>query len=157
LSGLSDPTSSTGQDGDFYINRSTGYLFGPKEDNQWPAGISLLVPGPPGEPGPPKSITIDSPRLGDEFTLFYTQHPTSFTQVLGLVRGISASVAFELRYSSDRSSAGVLATTPITVTNTTTGQLAVVQNMPIPANNFLWVKVTQVSGTVQELNISVEI
>lgn len=113
--------------------------------------------GPAGVPGPPKAITIAQPKPNDQFTLFYTQQSTVLTQVLAVVRGVSANVGFELRYGSDRSAVGTLATVPENVTNTTTGEPIAIQNMPIPADNFLWIAVTSVSGQVEELNVSVEI
>lgn len=42
LSGSTDPTSSTGTDGDWYINTTTKQLFGPK-GSSWGAGITLGV------------------------------------------------------------------------------------------------------------------
>lgn len=113
--------------------------------------------GDSGSPGPPKSITIAQPKPGDQFTLLYTQVATTFTQVIALVRGISASAAFELRYGADRSSAGTLATVPLTVSNVTTGELAEIQNMPIPANNYVWIVVTSVTSQTEELNVSIEV
>jgi hypothetical protein len=122
--------------------------------------VEVLVPGPQGgkgEPGPPKAITIAQPRFGDEFTLFYTQFPTTITQVLGVVRGINPSATMELRYDSNRAAAGTLATVPAAITSVTTGQAVTIQNMPIPADRYVWIKVTSVEGTVIELNVSVEL
>ena len=114
--------------------------------------------GPAGQAGPPKSLTIALPVAGDEVTLFNTQIDTTLTSVIGVVRGTSSpSVTLEFRYGADRSAAGTLATTSTTLTNTTTGQLLTVQNMPIPANQFFWVKVTAVSGSVNEVNVSVKV
>jgi hypothetical protein len=113
--------------------------------------------GPKGDPGPPKSITIAQPKPNDQFTLFFTQYETTLTQVIALVRGDTPSVTFELRYGQNRSLAGTLATAPSAVTNTTTGQIISIQNTPIPADNFLWILVTAVSGQVEEFNVSVEI
>jgi hypothetical protein len=48
--GTANPTSSTGVDGDFYINTTTHTLFGPKASGAWPTGISLV--GPAGAAGP---------------------------------------------------------------------------------------------------------
>ena len=42
LSGSTDPTSSTGTSGDWYINTTTKELFGPK-GSSWGAGITLGV------------------------------------------------------------------------------------------------------------------
>ena len=132
--------------------------------------VKVVTPGPQGPTGPtgatgatgpagpPKSITIALPQVGDEFTLFNTQYSTTLTSVVGVVRGSpSPSVTLELRYAADRSTAGTLATASTTVTSTTTGDTFTIQNMPIPANQFLWVKITAVSGSVQEVSISVKV
>ncbi|CAG9184540.1 hypothetical protein LMG23992_05261 [Cupriavidus laharis] len=49
LSGTSDPGPDIGKDGDFYLNTTTGMLFGPKANGAWPAGVS--VAGPAGATG----------------------------------------------------------------------------------------------------------
>jgi len=49
LNGTSNPTGSVGKDGDFYINKTTTTLFGPKAGGVWPSGVSLI--------GPPVSTT----------------------------------------------------------------------------------------------------
>jgi len=48
-SGASDPTATIGKDGDFYINLSTGALFGPKKVGKW--GIGLILSGDAGKDG----------------------------------------------------------------------------------------------------------
>lgn len=40
-SGTTDPSATTGAIGDFYINLTTGLLFGPKTDGGWGTGVSL--------------------------------------------------------------------------------------------------------------------
>ncbi|KYK43426.1 hypothetical protein A1D31_18585 [Bradyrhizobium liaoningense] len=49
LYGPVDPVNSDGVNGDFYINTTTHFMFGPKAANVWPAGTSLI--GPQGVPG----------------------------------------------------------------------------------------------------------
>jgi hypothetical protein len=52
LYGDVDPTTE-GADGDFYINKTTWVIFGPKGADAWPNGVSLVGPiGPDGPPGP---------------------------------------------------------------------------------------------------------
>jgi hypothetical protein len=52
LYGSVDPTSSTGVDGQFYINTSSNTFFGPRSSGTWPAGIPILGPtGPTGATG----------------------------------------------------------------------------------------------------------
>ncbi|AYL96423.1 hypothetical protein [Mucilaginibacter celer] len=45
LNGTVNPANSLGTDGDFYINTSSYYLFGPKAAGLWGTGISLIVSG----------------------------------------------------------------------------------------------------------------
>jgi hypothetical protein len=59
LNGTTDPLTSTGNDGDFYINTATNFLFGPKAAGAWPTGVSLIgatgatgPQGPTGSQGP---------------------------------------------------------------------------------------------------------
>jgi hypothetical protein len=47
--GITDPATSTGVDGDFYINTATNTLFGPKANGAWPTVLSLV--GPTGATG----------------------------------------------------------------------------------------------------------
>lgn len=103
----------------------------------------------------PRSITIVQPQVNDSFTLFRTSRQTTITSVTGLVQGSTPSVTYELRYASDRSTVGTLATNSATVTNTTTGSAATVVNQPIPSGRYVWIEVTAVSGTVDEFNVSI--
>ncbi|MFL3001158.1 MAG: hypothetical protein ACJZ0Y_03195 [Cytophagales bacterium] len=66
LSGTSDPGSSDGVDGDFYINTATSKIFGPKASSNWPSGISLLgATGDAGAKGD-KGDTGDAGAKGDK-------------------------------------------------------------------------------------------
>lgn len=103
----------------------------------------------------PRSATIAGPKANDNFTLFRTDVETTISSVNALVSGTSPSVTYEIRYSLNRTSAGTLAIAPATTTNTTTGSAATVQNQPIPANAYVWLVITAVSGTVGELNVTI--
>jgi hypothetical protein len=48
-SGITDPESTTGTTGDFYLNKTTGLLYGPKTSSGWGTGFSLA--GPAGATG----------------------------------------------------------------------------------------------------------
>lgn len=62
LSGLVDPGPGDGADGDFWINITSWYFFGPKAAGVWPAGVSLV--GPPGAPGAPGADGVGVPAGG---------------------------------------------------------------------------------------------
>jgi hypothetical protein len=47
--GTNDPVATDGTDGDFWINTTTHFIFGPKASGAWPAGTSLV--GPAGSGG----------------------------------------------------------------------------------------------------------
>src|SRR5690606_25110230 len=53
LAGAGAPSPGTGRDGDYYLDRSTSILYGPKAAGVWPTpGLSLLgLTGPPGSDG----------------------------------------------------------------------------------------------------------
>lgn len=107
--------------------------------------------------GAPKSITIANPVAGDNFTLFRTEVATTLSKVYAVVRGSSPSVTFVLKSDPDRSSAGTAATVSEAITNTTTGEEVAIINQPIGSGRYVWLEVTAVSGSVTELNVSVEI
>lgn len=44
LYGAADPVAGTGANGDFYINTTSHFIFGPKASGAWPAGTSLVGP-----------------------------------------------------------------------------------------------------------------
>jgi len=64
LNGTVNPTTQ-GVDGDFYINTTTSFIFGPKAGGVWPAGVALV--GPAGPAGPLDILTdvvITTPLVG---------------------------------------------------------------------------------------------
>jgi hypothetical protein len=103
----------------------------------------------------PRSITIAGPKSGDNFTLFRTDVETTISTVTALVSGTGPSVTYEIRYATNRTSAGTLATVSETVTNSTVGDPAAIQNQPIPANSYVWLVITAVAGTVGEMNVTI--
>lgn len=118
------------------------------------AVVELQTAGPQGPAAPslPRSITIAGPLADDSFTFFRTVAETNISSATGLVS--NGSVQYELRYGADRMTVGTLAAID-TVTNTTTGNAATLQNQPVPAGVYVWVKILAVSGTVNEFNVSI--
>jgi hypothetical protein len=63
LNGNSNPLTTTGANGDFYINTATNTLFGPKASGAWPTGVSLVGPtGATGAQGPQGVQGIAGPQ-----------------------------------------------------------------------------------------------
>lgn len=57
LSGEGAPVEAEGVEGDFYLDRVTAHLYGPKGAEKWPGGFTSLV-GPEGKEGPPGSSEL---------------------------------------------------------------------------------------------------
>lgn len=52
LNGTVNPTGGVGANGDFYINTTSNFIFGPKASGTWPSGVSITGPaGPTGSAG----------------------------------------------------------------------------------------------------------
>lgn len=66
LYGDANPTAGQGVDGNFFINTTSHFIFGPKAGGAWPAGASLIGPqGPIGPAGAAAAVvTADSPPAG---------------------------------------------------------------------------------------------
>jgi hypothetical protein len=118
--------------------------------------VNIGTVGPQGPGAMPRSITIANPRVGDNFVIFYSERETILKQVRAVVSGSSAAVEMEIRYATSRTATGTLGTVPETITNTTIGEPVAIQNMPIPDNNYVWLLLTEVTGVVTELNVSLE-
>ena len=84
LYGSVDPTTE-GMNGDFYINTTTNYIFGPKAGNIWPAGESLIgtqgsqgVQGTPGVDGQTVLYGMVNPTTEGDNGDFYINTATYF-------------------------------------------------------------------------------
>jgi hypothetical protein len=62
LNGVGPPTSSIGNNGDFYIDTGNSVIYGPKAGGAWPPGTSLV--GPSGPPGPPGTQPVQRMAIG---------------------------------------------------------------------------------------------
>ena len=103
-----------------------------------------------------KSISIPTPTSSDVFTMFFTPEILSLSKIESVLVGTSTpSVTFTIRYASDRSLTGTeVVTGGITVTSTSGLASTSFNSGTRPANSFVWVSVSAVSGTVTELALS---
>ena len=107
----------------------------------------------PANASAPRSITITYPEVGDSFTLFRASRELTIASVSALVS--SGSVTYQIKYAADRTTVGEAATALSTVTSTTTGDTATIQNQPVATNDWVWVEITGVTGSPVEFNLSV--
>ena len=83
LNGTSVPSTSTGVNGDFYINTASNELFGPKANGVWSNGVSLVGPagvtGAAGNPGPQGPQGVQGPAGGGMTVNCGTTFNTNYT------------------------------------------------------------------------------
>ncbi len=118
----------------------------------WRDGFQRWESRPPANASAPRSITITYPQNGDSFTLFRASRELTVSSIDALVS--SNSVTYEIRAAADRTTAGTLIATS-TVTSTTTGTSAAIQNQPIPEGRWVWVNITGVSGEPVSFSLSI--
>jgi hypothetical protein len=128
------------------------------------ATLNFTIPrgdqGLQGNTGPmgPKSVAIANPTATEKVALFFTTSAQTVSQIRSSVFGSSSpSATFSIRYGTDLSAAGTeVVTGGITTTNTTTGaSTTTFNNASIPANSWVWLTTSAISGTVAALNVSV--
>ena len=105
-----------------------------------------------------KSIGVEYPSASDNIVIFYAPRAMTLLSAKAvLVGSATPSVTFSVKSGTDRSSLGTTHTTSTAVTNTTTGTSLVVAAPTIPSNSYVCLVSTAMSGTVNELDLGLEI
>ena len=102
-----------------------------------------------------RGITVECPRLNDNFTLFFTDVEITIQQMNFVLAG-TTDLTVLVRFGVDRTVADASVINAGTVvTNTTTGQEETVfDNAVIPAGRWVWVEFTAITLAPDELNVS---
>lgn len=102
-----------------------------------------------------KSVTIQNPEEGDEFTLFRCDRPLNIQSIMAIAKGPDHPEAtIEIRYASDLTATGTAVVASQTITNVNTGQQLQLGNLPIPSGSYVWLNVLGTSGIIDEFNLS---
>lgn len=149
-----EPTSPSV--GDVWTDAASGITYYYLEDED---GFQWVELGPSGQRGPvgPKSVTLANPTNSENLILFYTDADVPLAQIRSVLIGSSSpSVTFSVRYGSDISGLGTeVVSGGIVCTSTTTGLgTTMFSNGMIPANNFVWLTTSAVSGNVNALHVT---
>jgi hypothetical protein len=105
-----------------------------------------------------KSITVESPSAAEDITVFYTPVELRISSISSVLRGSGApSVDWTLRYDSDRDAVGteVITGGSVTASETTGDDITVFDNNIVPADSFIWLETTGLSGSVEMLHITI--
>ena len=106
-----------------------------------------------------KAMSVESPTSSEDLTMFFTDDAITVTQMNAVLRGSSTpSVTWTIRHNSDRNATGAeVVTSGTTTTSTTTGsEVTSFNDETIPAGSWVWLETTAQSGTVDELNVTIE-
>jgi hypothetical protein len=104
-----------------------------------------------------KALTLPAPTATENVTLFYAARKLTVQSIRAVVRGASPSVTYTIRYGADRSGTGTeVKTGGSTVTSATSGDnVTTFDSATIPAGNWVWLRTTAKSGTVDEMNVTI--
>lgn len=103
----------------------------------------------------PKSVTVMNPNGSDDITLFFVNAAVTAQQITASVKGTSPSIKVDIVYGSTPSASGTsLVTGGITVTDTAV--VTSFSNASIPANSYVRLKTSSMTGAVTELAVSID-
>lgn len=105
------------------------------------------------------AVVIENPTSAENVGLFYTPEALTVQQIVAVLRGSSTpSVTWTIKYAATRNAAGTEVVTGGTVTTSVTSGSVVTSfnNASIPAGSFVWLETTAQSGTVTELDVTLE-
>lgn len=149
-----------GPDQGWYAKLTHAANGGPFNDGFWPVPHSGQIAEMIKRREKPKTITIERPAVNNDLTIWYTNEAITITEVESVVRGsFDASGQFAIRHSTNRNLAGTeLTTQTISCSNRTTGQITTSFAAPnIPADSWIWIGISGVSGTVtNQLSVSLQ-
>ena len=128
------------------------------------AVLNFQIPrGDPGTTGPqgpfgPRGVSITSPSASERIALFFTTQALTVTRINSVLVGSGTpSATFSIRFGDRIDQPGTeVVTGGITTTNTTTGQATTSFNQAsIPANSWVFLTTSAVSGVISSLNVTV--
>lgn len=105
-----------------------------------------------------KSFSLEDPSNSEDWVIFQTPVAITITKVVAVIRGSETpSLTINLKTGSNRASLiDTLFSSNQAITNTTTGEeITSLQNESLSAGDFLSFVTTALSGTVNEISVSI--
>lgn len=103
-----------------------------------------------------KSVTIESPLVGDDLTLYFTFNQSIITKVRSVLVG-SGSVTWLMRKGSDRNALGTEVISDIITSNTTGDETTVFNDPSLAPGDWVWLEITAVFGSIDSLHLTIEL
>jgi hypothetical protein len=103
-----------------------------------------------------KSVNVASPTGSENITLFFTEGQITIVEIYDVIRGLGASVDWNISFGTDRSVATFdLFNTDRTTVSIIGSSTTIFDNPVIPANNWVWLTTSSISGTIEDFNITI--
>ena len=103
-----------------------------------------------------KTILIEQPTSSENISIFKTDVAITVKEVTTVSTGTTPSTTYQIKHSSDRSASGNNLTTSTSTTSKTTGDVATLSVVNIPANTWVWIVTTAASGTDVSLTVDIK-
>jgi hypothetical protein len=120
------------------------------------AGVRVVVGGGgrQGPPGPvaPKGFGIDWPTSNEDVTMFYTPYALSLADMHVVLRG-TGTVDFEVLYGASRDAPDMVIAAA-TASDVEGGENVDMAVTDVPANVYVWLVTTGVTGEVREFHLT---
>ena len=98
-----------------------------------------------------KSMTLDNPGAAEKVPMFFTPSQIVINRIQSVIgtAAVGSGVTFSIRYGTDLSAAGTeVVTGGVSAASTTTGTSTTsFNNATVPANNFVWITTSAISGS----------
>jgi hypothetical protein len=103
-----------------------------------------------------KSISIEDPTNSENIILMQTSGSELIVKITSVLKGSGPSVTFSIRHGTNVNTTGTeIKTGGFTTTSTTTGdEFTSFDSGVIPAEHFVWLTTSAVTGTVELLNVT---
>lgn len=103
-----------------------------------------------------KAITVESPIVNDDLTMFYSEPNATISEIAAVIRG-TGSITWTIRHSTDRDGIGSEVITGGHVSSSVNGEIISIFDDPnILAMSYVWLEVTSVTGQVDELHLTID-
>lgn len=104
-----------------------------------------------------KSLVIPSPELTDDVPMFRTYTQISVRQINDVIEGTGQLVSYNVYYAAtkDEVNPTKLWTVDRTITTESGGQTQTFDNPLIPKDNWVWVKFSDITGTVNIFSLDI--
>lgn len=103
----------------------------------------------------PKSVTIANPTGAENLTLFYVNSEVTVQQLTLSVKGTTPSIEVDIQYATSPEGSGTSLITGGSVI-TSASVVTTFDNAVIPANSYVRLVTSSMSGTVTELAVSID-